>query len=56
MDDGVLRRLPPVGTVLDQDVLAEVRNRRGHETTVRAVRAAIDEAREGLAEWGADCR
>src|SRR5690349_1017286 len=28
VDDGVLRRLPPVGMVLDQEILAEVRNRR----------------------------
>jgi L-seryl-tRNA(Ser) seleniumtransferase len=52
VDDGLLRRLPPVGTVLDQEILAEVRNRRGHETTVRAVRAAIDEARRVLRNGG----
>jgi L-seryl-tRNA(Ser) seleniumtransferase len=38
--------------VLDHEVLDELRKMRGHETAVRAVRAAIDEARQVLRNGG----
>ena len=43
-----LRQLPPVHAVLDDDALAELRSSRGREAVLRAVRAAIDEARTSL--------
>ena len=43
-----LRQLPPVNAVLEHDELAAVRQLRGREPVVRAVRAAIGEARLSL--------
>jgi len=43
-----LRQLPPVNTVLEQDELGAVWQLRGREAVVRAVRAAIGEARVSL--------
>jgi len=43
-----LRQLPAVNTVLEHDELAAVWQLRGREAVVRAVRAAIDEARLSL--------
>jgi len=43
-----LRQLPPVNTVLEHDELAAAWQLRGREAVVRAVRAAIGEARLGL--------
>src|SRR5271166_4560170 len=43
-----LRQLPPVNTVLEHDELAAVWRLRGREAVVRAVRAAIGEARLSL--------
>ena len=43
-----LRQLPPVNAVLEHDELAVVRQLRGREAVVRAVRAAIGEARLSL--------
>ncbi len=40
-----LRQLPPVNVVLEQDALAKLLADRGREAVLRAVRAAIDEAR-----------
>ena len=43
-----LRNLPPVNAVLEQSGLDEARARHGREAVVRAVREAIDEARERI--------
>jgi L-seryl-tRNA(Ser) seleniumtransferase len=53
VNDHPFRRLPPVHAVLDRPALTERREHLGRETTVRAVRAALDEAREVLAQGGA---
>ncbi len=52
MSDPDRRRLPPVRAVLDWPGLAGFREQKGHVATVRAVRAAIDEAREALIRGG----
>ena len=44
----MLRGLPPVGAVLEHDVLATSVRARGRGAVLRAVRAAIEEARCGL--------
>jgi len=44
----VLRRLPPVGTVLEHEVLVDSVQSRGRATVLRAVRAALEEARSGV--------
>ncbi|MGE5755389.1 MAG: L-seryl-tRNA(Sec) selenium transferase [Planctomycetaceae bacterium] len=49
MDDHLLRRLPPVNAVLDRPDLVERQAALGREATLRAVRAALDEARGALA-------
>ncbi|MFI5456646.1 MAG: L-seryl-tRNA(Sec) selenium transferase [Isosphaerales bacterium] len=48
MDRDALRRLPPVGAVLEHEFLVESVNARGRVTVLRAVREAIEEARRGL--------
>lgn len=48
IDTELLRQLPPVGAVLEDRALADLRARCGHDAVVRAVRAAIGEAREVL--------
>ena len=48
IDAGMLRQLPPVGAVLEREELAELRAGRGRDALVRAVRAAIGEARTRL--------
>jgi L-seryl-tRNA(Ser) seleniumtransferase len=45
IDQAALRQLPPVNAVLEHEELAALRQLRGREAVVRAVRAAIDEAR-----------
>lgn len=45
MEDHPLRRLPPVNTLLDDPVLAGFVSSRGREVVLRAVRAALEEAR-----------
>jgi L-seryl-tRNA(Ser) seleniumtransferase len=47
-DPSVLRQLPAVHVVLQQDALADVVERRGHAAVVRAIRAAVEEARAEL--------
>jgi L-seryl-tRNA(Ser) seleniumtransferase len=47
--DPSVRLLPPVHAVLDRPILAELLTARGREATVRAVRAAVAEARAALA-------
>jgi L-seryl-tRNA(Ser) seleniumtransferase len=49
VDDHPLRRLPPVNAVLDRPDLVERQSALGREATLRAVRAALDEARGALA-------
>jgi L-seryl-tRNA(Ser) seleniumtransferase len=48
IDAEVLRQLPPVNAVLEREELAELRAGRGRDAMVRAVRAAIGEARTRL--------
>jgi L-seryl-tRNA(Ser) seleniumtransferase len=48
MDGEALRGLPPVGAVLEHEVLAGSVRGRGRAAVLRAVRAAIEEARRGL--------
>lgn len=48
MSDSPLRRLPPVNAILDAPVLAERQLAVGRGAVLRAVRAALDEARDGL--------
>jgi L-seryl-tRNA(Ser) seleniumtransferase len=48
MDRDALRRLPPVGAVLEDEALRDTICARGRATVLSAVRAAIDEARSGL--------
>jgi L-seryl-tRNA(Ser) seleniumtransferase len=48
VDVGILRNLPPVNIVLDQEILTNMRTQRGHHTIVHAVRLAISEARMAL--------
>jgi len=48
MDRDALRRLPPVSAVLEDEALRETARARGRAAVVRAVRAAIEEARNGL--------
>jgi len=43
-----LRQLPPVNAVLDHEELVELRSSRGRDAVLRAVRAAIEEARTRL--------
>ena len=49
MSDPARRRLPPVHEVLAWPGLATILEAKGREATLRAVRSAIDEARQGLA-------
>jgi L-seryl-tRNA(Ser) seleniumtransferase len=48
VDRDLLRRLPPVATVLEHELLAGVLQRRGRVAVRAAVRSAIEEARCGL--------
>jgi L-seryl-tRNA(Ser) seleniumtransferase len=48
MGRDALRRLPAVAAVLEDEALQESVRARGHDAVVRAVRAAIEEARGGL--------
>jgi L-seryl-tRNA(Ser) seleniumtransferase len=48
VDHDLFRRLPPVGAVLEHDVLVESVREKGRAAVLRAVRAALDEARGGL--------
>jgi L-seryl-tRNA(Ser) seleniumtransferase len=48
VDHDLFRRLPPVGAVLEHDVLAEAIRAHGRAAVLRAVRAALDEARAHL--------
>jgi L-seryl-tRNA(Ser) seleniumtransferase len=48
VDRDVLRRLPPVGAVLEHEVLGDSIQSRGRTPVLRAVRAALEEARSGL--------
>ena len=48
MDRDVLRRLPPVGTVLEHEVLIDSVQARGRAAVLRAVRTALEEARSSL--------
>ncbi|MEO6808199.1 MAG: L-seryl-tRNA(Sec) selenium transferase [Isosphaeraceae bacterium] len=50
MTDSAFRRLPPVHALLDYPALAGVREAKGHEATLAAARAAIDEARREIAD------
>ena len=55
MDLDALRGLPPVGAVLEHDVLTDSVRARGRGAVLRAVRAAIEEARSGLRGGSASC-
>jgi len=48
VDRDALRRLPPVGAVLEHDSLVESLRARGRVAVLRAVRTALEEARCGL--------
>src|SRR5271167_112805 len=48
VDRDVLRRLPPVGAVLEHEVLVDSVQVRGRAAVLRAVRTALEEARSGL--------
>jgi L-seryl-tRNA(Ser) seleniumtransferase len=48
MDNSALRRLPAVSVVLEQEALADSVRARGRGAVLKAVRAAIEEARKGL--------
>lgn len=50
MTNPQLRRLPAVHAVLDQPILAELRQSKGREVLVEAVRAVIQQARQELDE------
>lgn len=47
MDQDALRRLPPVGAVLEHEALVEPVCARGRVAVLRAVRSALEEARRG---------
>ena len=48
MDRDALRQLPPVGAVLEHELLEPSVHARGRVAVLRAVRAAIEEARAAL--------
>jgi L-seryl-tRNA(Ser) seleniumtransferase len=50
VNDSPLRRLPAVHAILGRPELADRLRDRGHEATLRAARAALDEARRALTE------
>ncbi len=52
MDHDVFRQLPPVGAVLEHELLASSLHVRGRVAVLGAVRAALEEARSALRAGG----